>query len=179
MKQKEKISTLQQEKYSILDPFDQMVQAPNTLIIRINSHLETLSEDPLNIRDSEKIKFLNDTWRIRVGDYRILYTILPQRHAIGIVSIDDRKDVYESQEANANREEWFRELNLATNEQIRLTLATEDNPRKNRDIKETLNKLSCSCTLCFFSIIDLRWFWIISLRHALIGVLLFQCSQIP
>jgi mRNA interferase RelE/StbE len=135
---KEKEISAPQEKYSILDPFDQIAQVPNNVIISINSHLEALSEDPLNKRDSEKLKGRDDTWRIRVGDYRILYTILPGRHAIGIVSIDNRKDVYENQESDAHREEWLRELNAATDDQIRLKIAEEKNSRKIEQLKKFL-----------------------------------------
>jgi mRNA interferase RelE/StbE len=139
-KEKEKNNTPQQENFAIVDPFDQLSQVPDSLMSNINTHLETLCENPLDNRDSEKLKFLNDTWRIRVGDYRVLYTILPQRHSIGIVRIEYRKDVYENQETDENRIGWFRAVNLATNDQIRLKITEEKNTRKIDVLNKFLQK---------------------------------------
>lgn len=35
-----------------------------------------------------------DAWRIRIGDYRVIYEIDDNRQIILIVNIDHRKDVY-------------------------------------------------------------------------------------
>ncbi|MCL4361848.1 tetratricopeptide repeat protein [Candidatus Dependentiae bacterium] len=125
-----------QEPYLVLDPFDQKLQIPENLTVSIESHLQDLAADPFNVRNAEKLKSLEDTWRIRVGNYRILYTILPKYNALGIVSIDARKTVYESEEADKNREKWFRELNVATPTQILAEISKEEDPGKLRVLKE-------------------------------------------
>ena len=41
-----------------------------------------------------KIQNVNEIWRIRSGDYRILYTIEKKEITVVIVKIGDRKNVY-------------------------------------------------------------------------------------
>lgn len=36
----------------------------------------------------------HDGWRIRVGDYRIIYEIINKKLTIWVIDIDHRKDIY-------------------------------------------------------------------------------------
>jgi mRNA interferase RelE/StbE len=35
-----------------------------------------------------------DTWRYRIGNYRIFYIVNEQEHVVFLLTIDDRKDIY-------------------------------------------------------------------------------------
>lgn len=97
-------------KYEILDDFNQISNIPENLKNSLKSHIDELTADPFNVRNSEQIKSLSNTWRIRIGDYRILYVILPKKHSIGIIKIDDRKHVYDATDEDKKRENKYIEL---------------------------------------------------------------------
>jgi mRNA interferase RelE/StbE len=59
---------------------------------RIVKSLLSLSSHPLPI-NTQKLRG-RDGYRIRVGNYRILYTVDHQESAIEILAIGHRKDVY-------------------------------------------------------------------------------------
>ncbi len=59
------------------------------------SNIDKLASDPRpagskKLKDSEE-----DLWRIRVGDYRIIYLIDDQIRIVNIRKVGHRKDVYE------------------------------------------------------------------------------------
>lgn len=60
---------------------------------RIAGAVDALSEDP---RPSgvKKLAGAGDLWRIRVGDYRVVYQIHDRRLIVLIVTIGHRGDVY-------------------------------------------------------------------------------------
>lgn len=59
---------------------------------RIVARLESLGNNP---RPSGAIKLSGtDGWRLRVGDYRVLYEIRDTELIVLVVKIGDRKDVY-------------------------------------------------------------------------------------
>lgn len=35
-----------------------------------------------------------DTWRYRIGDYRLLYCVNQEEKVVVVITLDDRKDVY-------------------------------------------------------------------------------------
>lgn len=43
---------------------------------------------------ARKLSGMADTWRIRVGDYRILYTIEDDQLIVLVIKIGHRRDVY-------------------------------------------------------------------------------------
>ncbi len=59
---------------------------------RILNKMELLKQDPI-ITDSKKLKDRN-LFRIRVGNFRVLYEIDYSKKFIGIVKIDKRAKVY-------------------------------------------------------------------------------------
>jgi mRNA interferase RelE/StbE len=59
---------------------------------KIDDKILSLKSNPYP-RNSKKL-FLFDCYRVRVGDYRILYTVNPIDLVITILDIDNRKDVY-------------------------------------------------------------------------------------
>ena len=65
---------------------------PKQDVLRILNAVEHLSEDPRPI--GSKPLTGRDAWRIRVGQYRAIYTINEQEIVIEIIKIAHRKNVY-------------------------------------------------------------------------------------
>jgi mRNA interferase RelE/StbE len=69
---------------------------PDAIYIRISKKIKELSQNPYStFLDIKKLVGGNDEFRLRVGDYRILYKVENGDLIIFIVSIGHRKDVYE------------------------------------------------------------------------------------
>ena len=66
----------------------------DVLLERIITKLDELSDEP-RPAGCKKLKGAQDLWRIRVGDYRIVYAIDDKSHHIDITRIRHRRDVYE------------------------------------------------------------------------------------
>lgn len=60
---------------------------------RIKAATEALRENP-RPPGSKMLAGSHGLWRIRVGDYRIVYTIDDERHVIRIAAAGHRRDVY-------------------------------------------------------------------------------------
>ena len=60
---------------------------------RIISRLEALEGDP-RPSAAKKLKGERGTWRVRVGDYRIVYAIEDNRLLILVVKVGHRREVY-------------------------------------------------------------------------------------
>ncbi len=60
---------------------------------KIAKRIEKLQEDPLP-PGHEKLKGSEDMYRIRQGDYRILYSILGKKLVVLVVKIGHRREVY-------------------------------------------------------------------------------------
>lgn len=61
--------------------------------LRITQRIYTLAENP-RPHGSEKLAGYDDRYRIRQGNYRIIYLIDDAYRAVTIYKIGDRKDVY-------------------------------------------------------------------------------------
>jgi mRNA interferase RelE/StbE len=66
---------------------------PKPIQLQIGRRIDKLAADP-RPHGVEKIKSEDDLYRVRQGDYRILYTIQNKKLTIIIVKIGDRKEVY-------------------------------------------------------------------------------------
>ncbi len=60
---------------------------------RIAPRITALAEDP-RPRGVEKLKGQSDQYRIRVGSYRVIYTIEDDRLIVTVVRVADRRDAY-------------------------------------------------------------------------------------
>ena len=60
---------------------------------RIISALHALADNP-RPHGVKKLKGYRDYWRIRVGDYRIIYTIQDDRLLVVVIRIGHRREVY-------------------------------------------------------------------------------------
>jgi mRNA interferase RelE/StbE len=66
---------------------------PTREVERIVSEVEALAEEPFP-HGSEKLTGADHSYRIRVGDYRVVYEVLRQSKVVEIQRVRHRKDVY-------------------------------------------------------------------------------------
>ena len=62
-------------------------------ILRIIQHVEKLAENPLPI-GSRKLHGADHTYRLRVGNYRVIYSLYSEILTIEIIKVGHRKEVY-------------------------------------------------------------------------------------
>jgi len=60
---------------------------------RVLAKIESLKADP-RPADCPKLTGSEDLWRVRVGDYRVVYTIQDERLVVVIIRARHRRDVY-------------------------------------------------------------------------------------
>ncbi|MFZ2726076.1 MAG: type II toxin-antitoxin system RelE/ParE family toxin [Methylococcaceae bacterium] len=71
----------------------QLLQLPKPIINKVSALIDILATNPHPI-GHKKLVGSDSTYRIRCGDYRIIYSVFEQRLIINIVKIGHRKDVY-------------------------------------------------------------------------------------
>lgn len=64
------------------------------LIARMIDRIGQLAEEP-RPRGCRKLHGFKDLWRIRVGDYRVVYIVDSERNLVSITRIAHRRDVYD------------------------------------------------------------------------------------
>jgi len=72
----------------------QFKDLPQQAQVRLKARIDALAENP-RPRGVEKLKGEDDLYRIRVGDYRVIYQVRDKALIILIVMIGDRKQVYQ------------------------------------------------------------------------------------
>ena len=83
-------SSKQLLKLSIL--VDELGELPAEAYERVRDSILALAEDP---RPSDCVKLTNrEGWRIRVGDYRVIYEIEDKQRIVTILANGHRRDVY-------------------------------------------------------------------------------------
>lgn len=70
----------------------EMDRLPATIHTRLSKRILTLEENP-RPRGIKKLSG-RDEYRLRVGDYRILYTIDDENHTVTIIAVGHRREVY-------------------------------------------------------------------------------------
>ncbi len=94
----------------IFDPFNQIEPLPEEIKSRAEEALKELShghKDPSAV----KLSYGEGLWRIRVGNYRIIYEMLREKDAIAVVMIDARRDIYEDEQVQRAREDYLTDIN--------------------------------------------------------------------
>ena len=65
----------------------------DNLIARIVSKIDSLAADP-RPSGTKKLRGYKDLWRIRVGNYRIVYIIDDDRRMVSVTRVAHRREVY-------------------------------------------------------------------------------------
>ncbi len=75
--------------------FKDLDKIPNNFVEKIITAVKELSRNPLP-RLSKKLSGKENVYRLRAGDYRIIYRVAHQAKEIAIILIRHRRDVYRS-----------------------------------------------------------------------------------
>lgn len=67
---------------------------PDVIVARVATKIDSLAEQP-RPAGCKKLRGADDLWRVRVGDYRIVYAIDDTLSVVEIRVIRHRKDAYE------------------------------------------------------------------------------------
>ena len=70
-----------------------LLSLPAPIVKQISKLIDSLRDNPLP-NGCKKLSGTDNAYRVRVGDYRIVYTIIKNRLIIEIIKIGHRKDVY-------------------------------------------------------------------------------------
>jgi mRNA interferase RelE/StbE len=71
----------------------ELEKLPRPMISKIVSAVDNLSSNPFP-HGVRKLMGTESSYRIRLGDYRVLYTVAEKRLIIEIIRVGHRKDVY-------------------------------------------------------------------------------------
>jgi mRNA interferase RelE/StbE len=66
---------------------------PASVLARVWSRIEGLAAEP-RPRGSRKIRGARSLWRLRVGDYRVIYTVDDQHRLVDVVAVRHRSSAY-------------------------------------------------------------------------------------
>ncbi len=66
---------------------------PNAVVIRVVEAIEALKDNPYP-RQSKKLKFTEKTYRLRVGNYRIIYQVDEEKKEIIVYHVRHRENAY-------------------------------------------------------------------------------------
>ena len=68
---------------------------PKAVLKRVDAAILALADDP-HPPGSRKLQGVDDLFRVRVGDYRIIYRVEENRLVIVVVNVGNRRDIYRS-----------------------------------------------------------------------------------
>jgi mRNA interferase RelE/StbE len=71
----------------------QLEELPRPIRNRIALKIEALRDDPFPA-GCKKLAALADTWRVRVGDYRVIYQVQRGILAVLVLTVGHRREVY-------------------------------------------------------------------------------------
>jgi mRNA interferase RelE/StbE len=66
----------------------------DTVLARVVSKLESLAHDP-RPPGCKKLKGYKDQWRVRIGDWRVVYIVDDKARLVSVTRIAHRRDVYD------------------------------------------------------------------------------------
>lgn len=83
-------------KYSIIykrSASEELLQLPANIAHKVKAAINSLSENP-RPQGCKKLKGSVNEYRLRIGNYRVIYTITDTILIITVIKIAHRKDVY-------------------------------------------------------------------------------------
>jgi mRNA interferase RelE/StbE len=83
-------------KYSILfarSARKELEALPPPIAVRVLQRIENLEREP-RARGSKKLEGSVDLWRVRVGDYRIVYSVNDSKQIVDVIAVRHRRDAY-------------------------------------------------------------------------------------
>ena len=89
-------STPPEKKYSVAfkkSALKELENLPRQVVGRIAAAIEKLGDDP-RPTGCKKLKGYENLWRIRIGDYRVLYSIEDDVLTVEILEVVNREDAY-------------------------------------------------------------------------------------
>lgn len=72
----------------------ELKKLPHETVLKISRAVEALRQEPFPA-GVRKILGAEHTYRVRIGDYRLLYTVFASTLIIEVVRVGHRKDVYD------------------------------------------------------------------------------------
>ena len=75
------------------DAEKQLAKLDSSARVRVARKIDELAENP-RPAGTKKLKGSSDLWRVRVGDYRIVYSIFDDVLLVLVVTVGHRRDVY-------------------------------------------------------------------------------------
>ena len=73
---------------------EELEDLPNNVLARAVRKMESLAQNP-RPAGCKKLKGYRDLWRVRVGDWRILYIIDDSAKLVSVTRVAHRREVYE------------------------------------------------------------------------------------
>jgi mRNA interferase RelE/StbE len=67
---------------------------PDTVLVRVVRKIESLAQDP-RPAGCKKLRGYKDQWRVRVGDWRVVYVIDDAARLVSVTRIAHRREVYD------------------------------------------------------------------------------------
>ena len=67
---------------------------PNPILRRILTKIETLAKNP-RPAGCKKLKGARELWRVRVGEYRVVYSVFDREVRIEIITVRHRRQAYD------------------------------------------------------------------------------------
>lgn len=67
---------------------------PDSALQRVFTRIEALADTP-RPSGCKKLRGTRDLWRIRIGNYRVIYQLDDVQRLVEIRAVGDRKDVYD------------------------------------------------------------------------------------
>ncbi len=71
----------------------ELLSLPNKIILAIEAKIDGLTKEP-RPSGCKKLQGSTNEYRIRIGDYRVIYTVADVVKIVSIIKIAHRKDVY-------------------------------------------------------------------------------------
>lgn len=71
----------------------QLEKLPRDIQKKLAARVEALRDDPFPV-SCKKMAAIADTWRVRVGDYRVVYQVNQKILLILVLTVGHRRDVY-------------------------------------------------------------------------------------